>query len=70
VGSDIFEFNIAGYQVCKNWVNAGNKSGIQRKGTTFSINHAKLFRRVLFGIQETISVRVLIDEVLGEELGW
>lgn len=60
VSADVFEFNIAGYHVCKNWVNAGNKSGIQRKGSTFTLEHAQTYRRVLFGIQETLSVRALI----------
>jgi hypothetical protein len=70
VGPDVFEFNLAGYQVCKNWVSAGNKSGIQRKGAALTKSHAQLYRRVLFGIQETIEVRALVDQVLGEQFGW
>lgn len=70
VDSEIFEFNLAGYQVCKNWVNAGRKSGIQRKGTALTRNHVQLYRRVLFGIQETITVRALIDNVLSKQFDW
>jgi hypothetical protein len=66
----IFEFNLAGYQVCKNWVNAGNKSGIQRKGNALNTNHIQLYRQVLFGIQETIAARILIDKILSEQFGW
>jgi hypothetical protein len=70
VGRDIFEFGLAGYQVCKNWVSAGNKSGIQRKGTLLTRKDAQLYRQVLYGIQETIGVRTLIDDILGERLRW
>lgn len=70
VSSEVFEFNIAGYQVCKNWVNAGSKSGIQRKGTALTSSQAQIFRRVLFGIEETINVRTLVDNLLGEYVDW
>ena len=70
VGSEIFEFNLAGYQVCKNWVNAGNKSGIQRKRTALTRKDSQSYRGVLFGIQETIEVRALIDRALSDQLGW
>jgi len=70
VEPSVYEFNLAGYQVCKNWVNAGNKSGIQRKGTALTSCQAQLFRRVLFGISESITARTLVDKILMEQLGW
>jgi SOS-response transcriptional repressor LexA len=70
VGPEIFEFNLAGYQVCKNWVSAGNKSGIQRKGTPLTREGAQSYRQVLFAIQETIKLRALIDEVIEQHGGW
>jgi len=70
VTREIFEFNLAGYQVCKNWVSAGNKSGLQRKGTALTQKAIAEYRQVLFGIQETINLRERIDKVLGDQLGW
>lgn len=70
VSSQIFEFNLAGYQPSKNWVSAGNKSGIQRRGTLLRRGDAQTYRQVLFAIQETIKVRALIDEVIEEHGGW
>lgn len=70
VGREIFEFSLAGYQISKNWVSAGNKSGIQRKGTVLTRKDAQLYRRVLYGIQQTIAVRALIDQMLAERLRW
>ena len=68
VRPDVFEFELAGYQVCKNWATAGNKSGIQRKGTTLTPTAAQLYRQVLFAIQETIELRAQIDQVLSGHL--
>lgn len=70
VGIDVFEFDLAGYQVCKNWVTAGNRSGIQRKGTLLTKEHVDSFRKVLFGIQETLRLRGEIDEVIEAYGGW
>lgn len=70
VSSEIFNFNLAGYQVSKNWVSAGNKSGIQRKRTPLTCEDVHSYRGVLFGIRETIEVRALIDRELGNQLGW
>jgi hypothetical protein len=70
VGIDIFEFDLAGYQVCKNWVTAGNRSGIQRKGTLLTKELVDCFRKVLFGIQETLRLRGEIDEVIETHGGW
>jgi predicted helicase len=70
VSPEIFEFNLCGYQICKNWASAGNKSGIQRKGTPLSRKDVQVFRQVLFAIQETIAVRTLVDSVLKRRLGW
>ena len=67
---EIFDFNLAGYQICKNWVSAGNRSGIQRKGTIVTRETVKSYRQVLFGIQETIKVRAMIDNLVGEHFGW
>jgi len=70
VDSQMFEFNLAGYQVCKNWATAGNRSGIQRKGKPLTRHDVQLLRSVLFAIAETIAVRAEIDHVLAENLGW
>lgn len=67
---DIFEFDLAGYQVCKNWFTAGNRSGIQRKGTPLTKELVDSFRKVLFGIQETLRIRGEIDEVIEAHGGW
>jgi predicted helicase len=70
VTPEMFEFHLAGYQVCKNWASAGNKSGIQRKGSRLTREAAQSYRQVLFAIQETITARLLIDQILCEQLGW
>ena len=70
VDSQMFNFSLGGYQVCKSWVSAGNKSGIQRKGRPISDADIELFRRVLFAIAETISIRTEIDDLVARELGW
>ena len=70
ISMKVFEFNLAGYQVCKNWVSAGNKSGIQRKGTFLTDRGVESYRHVLFAIQETIEIRGLIDQTLTKLLGW
>jgi predicted helicase len=70
VDVEIFNFSIAGYQVCKNWASAGNKSGIQRKRTPLTSESAQLYRSVLFGICETIRLMAEIDEVIETHGGW
>jgi len=70
VTPQIFDFNLAGYQVCKNWVSAGNKSRIQRKGTILTHETANLYRKVLYGIHETIRIMAEIDEVIDVHGGW
>lgn len=70
VSLEIFEFQLAGYQVCKNWVSAGNKSRIQRKGTVLTQKDVQLYRQVLFAIQETIEIRSLIDSTIESHGSW
>ena len=70
VSYDIFTFELAGYQICKSWFNAGNRSGIQRKGHRLSLELANSIRQVLFGIQETIQIRKQIDRAIETHGGW
>jgi predicted helicase len=70
VSDDLFKFTLAGYNICKNWVSAGNKSGIQRKGTTLTNDQIEGYRRVLFGIQETLAVRAAVDRLIEAQAGW
>jgi hypothetical protein len=70
VATDVFEFELAGYQVCRTWVSAGNKSGIQRKGTRLGVEEIHGFRSVLFAIQETLKIRRLVDEAIERQGGW
>ena len=70
VDSEIWEFRMAGYQVCKSWFSAGNRSGLQRKGTPISDAVASQFRTVLWAIKETLRVREMIDEVIDQHGGW
>ncbi|MBC7621489.1 MAG: hypothetical protein H7293_21330 [Candidatus Saccharibacteria bacterium] len=70
VSLEIFEFQLAGYQVCKNWVSAGNKSRIQRKGAVLTQKDVQLYRQVLFAVQETIEIRSLIDSAIESHGSW
>jgi predicted helicase len=70
VKQEIFSFRIGGYQVCKTWFSAGNKSGLQRKGRPLTDNEINTFRRILASILKTISIRKTIDEVIDAHGGW
>src|SRR5262249_11826566 len=70
VSRDVFEFHVPGYQVCRNWASAGNKSGIQRKGAPLNSTVIEAYRSVLFGIEETIAIRAEIDHAVTKELQW
>lgn len=70
VSQELFEFHIAGYPVCKTWVSAGKKSGLQRKGRKLMSSDVHIFRSVLFAIQETIRIRTIIDKVIDAYGGW
>lgn len=70
VTEDVFEFTLAGYQVCKNWVSAGNRSGIQRKGSHLTRPLLTAYRKVLFAVRETVAIRQEIDQVIDRHGGW
>jgi predicted helicase len=70
VESEIFEFRMAGYQVCKTWFSAGGRVMLQRTGLPITTDLIREFRTVMWAIRETIRVRALIDEVIEKHGGW
>lgn len=70
VERDVFEFRMAGYQVCKSWFSAGGRVMLQRRGLLITASLAGQYRSVLWAIRETIRIRKLIDEVIEQHGGW
>jgi len=70
VMNEVFEFRIAGYQVCKTWVSAGNRSGIQRKGQIVTEELVHDYIKVLGAIRQTMEMRVSIDDAIVAHGGW
>lgn len=70
VPKEIWEFEIAGYQVCSSWFSAGGRSGLARKTGLISEELVADFRKVLFCVEETIRLRSLVDEVIDAHGGW
>ena len=69
VEDTVWEFQMAGYQVCKSWFSAGNRAGIQRRGSPITDTLVDQFRSVLWAIKETLKVRKMIDEVINQHGG-
>ncbi|GAB5513202.1 type ISP restriction/modification enzyme [Rhodopirellula baltica] len=67
---DLFETTVAGYQVCRTWISAGNKSGIQRKGAKLSVQLVNEYRSVLTRLRNLKLFRQSIDEIIEQHGGW
>jgi predicted helicase len=70
VKPDIWNFRLAGYQVAKSWLSAGNRSALSRKGAPLSSDLVDQYRSVLWAISETIRIQDEIDSVIEAHGGW
>jgi len=70
VPKELFDFTVAGYQVCRTWASAGNKSGIQRKGAKLTEGMVTEYRRLLTQLRNLHRLRATVDEVIDQHGGW
>ena len=70
VSTELFATTVAGYQVCRTWVSAGSRSGIQRKGMRLNSELVNNYRVVLTRLQNRLSIQAEIDRVLEAHGGW